>query len=402
MKRKILLLLFSVILSASGFAQTNTVVHYVPFKTDTQSLWMPGDAGLVDLDIPFFDIGWNNNRTFGGITNVAGYPFGAQFTAGTWGKIGSGLRIEFGNERVDIDYIANVDLEMPADGSFEKGDEITINTSLNPFPDSCVITPEKYNVLFQIWMAVGFGFEISGRFCFFSCTNATILDIDMPVDTFDIVRIDPVGISLLDGQYFWAADDYFPFTWTDSREIIDLMITMPSNDNASSSMATDTLISRIPPFLYADVYFDIPNFIAALNIPYVSAFFANVENEWELGPITVGYSLMHTGFEIGLYHNQTLTFVPRVQTTMDFPGLIDYKILSPANTVLTSGTDSSITFTVGDKIRFRYPCNYDFMEIDPYYKMRNDFNNHTYDSIAFDFIFQMLEFHISMDDIETL
>jgi len=402
MKKFLFFILLPVLITFSARAQVKNVVHFTPFETDTQSLWKPGAAGLVDIDIPFFDIGWNKNTTFGGITHVAGYPFGAQFTAGTWGKIGSGLRIEFGNERVDIDYIADVTLTMPADSAFEKGEEITINTDLNPRVADCEITPQKYNVLFQIWMAVGFGFEISGQFCFFSCTNANIIDIDMPVDTFDIVRIDTNGISLLDGMYTWPAADYFPFTWSDSREIIDLMITMPSNANASSSMAGDTLISRIPPFLYANVYFDIPNFIAALNIPYVSAFFANVENEWELGPITVGYSLMHTGFNIGLYHNQTLTFIPKVQTTLDFPGMIDYRVLSPSNSVLASGTDSSVTFTVGNKLRFRYPCQYEFMDIDPLYKMRNDFNNHTYDSIAFDFIFQMLEFHISMDDIEVI
>lgn len=402
--KKCYLLLFVLMFSyGSVLAQDTTVVHHAPFQTDNQSLWRQGATGVVDIDIPFFDLGWNEGGSYGGITTIAGFPFGAEFNAGTWGAIGSGLRIEFGNERVDIDYTADISLNMPASGQFEKGQEITINTSYLPDAAGCQILPDTYNIVFQIWMAMGFGFEIGGEFCFFDCFDATIIDINMPVDTFDIVYVSNLtGISLLDGMYEWPVGDYFPFTYQDDKEIIDLMIDLPTNGGAFSTLQGNTLISRIPPDLYASIYFDIPKFIGALNIPYVSAFFANLHNEWELGPITIGYILMKTGFFIGLYHNQTLTFTPNIKTTLAFPGNIDYKVLNPSNTILATGTASSVTMDVGNKLRFRYPCNYEFMDIDPYYYMRNNFRNRTYDSIAFDFVFQMLEFHISMDDIEVI
>ncbi len=404
MKRNLLSLFIFISTSFLLKAQDTTVTHYAPFHTQNQSLWRQGATGLVNINVPFFDLSWDESGSFGGITHVAGFPFGAEFNAGTWGAMGSGLRIEFGNERVEIDYQADIDLEMPASGTFEKGEEITINTSYDPIDDSCNISPDEYNILFRIWFAMGFGFNIDGEFCFFDCTDATIIDIDMPVDTFDIVYIsNTTGISLLDGLYEWPAGDYFPFTWSDSREIIDIMIDLPTNAGAASYLnSSNQLISKIPPYLYASVFLDIPKFIGALNIPYVSAFFANLTNEWELGPITIGYSLMNTGFLIGLYHNQTLTFTPQIKTTLAFPGNIDYKVLTPTNSVVVSGTNSTVTLDVGNKLRFNYPCNYDFMDIDPYYYMRNNFNNKTYDSIAFDFLFEMLEFHISMDDIEVI
>ncbi|MBN2730457.1 MAG: gliding motility-associated C-terminal domain-containing protein [Bacteroidales bacterium] len=402
---KILLtILISIVVVSSSMAQSDTTVtHHAPFFSHGQSLWQADTGSVFAIDYPFFDISWDESTSFGSITTVAGFDFGAEFEASTWGAMGSGLRIRFGSEKVDLDYTVDIDLEMPATGQFEKGEEITIITDFTPDPANCQMVVDTYNIVFQIWAAMGFGFEIGGEFCFFGCTDATIIDIDMPVDTFDIVYLsNTTGLSLLNGMYEWPVGDYFPFTWSDADEIITLMITLPNNSNATSYLVGDNLVSRTPPFEYAEVFFNIAKFIGALGIPYVSAFFANLENEWEFGPITLGYSLMHTGFEIGLYHNQKLTFKPDIKTTMDFPGIIDYKVLSPSNAVLAQGSDSTVTFSVGNKLRFDYPCNYEFMDIDPFYYMRNTFNNHTYDSIAFDFVFEMLEFNISMDDVEVI
>jgi len=402
MKRKLLLICLLITAALSSTGQTTTVTQPADFYTTDQSLWMQGNSGLVDIDIPFFDVSWNESGSIGGITTIAGFPFGAVVNAGTWGQIGSGLRIEFGNERVDVDYISDINLTMPADGTFEKGDEITISTALDPDEANSSITRDEYNVLFQIWMAIGFGFDIGGQFCFFDCANGTIVDIDMPVDTLDLVYIsNSTGVSVLEGLWEWPISN-LPISFSDDDGIVTLTLDLPSNAGETTWFSGNNMISASTPYEYASLEFNVCKFIGALNIPYVSAVFANLENEWELGPVTVGYTLMDMVFKLGLYHNQRLTFKPTVKATMTFPGNVDYKVLTPANSVVTTGTASAVTLDVGNKLRFRYPCNYDFMEIDPYYVMRNDFNNHTYDSIAFDFIFDMLEFHISMDDIEVI
>lgn len=403
MKKWILSTLVLAIYAGRLLAQDTTIVQNAPFHTENQSLWKPGAAGLVDIDYPFFSIGWNESGSFGGIESVAGFDFGAEITAGTWGSMGSGLRIEFGNERVDIDYPVNVSMKMPKAFAFNKGQEVTIETSFNPLAANCKILPDTYNVVLQIWFAMGFGFDIGGEFCFFSCDDYDIIDIDMPVDTFDIVYIsNSTGISLLDGMYEWPVGDYLPFSYTDDKDIITVNLDMPTNGGASSHLEGINLISKITPDRYADAYFDIPKFIGALNIPYVSAFFGNLSNTWELGPIEVGYIIMRTGFFLGLYHNQTLTFRPTVKTSMQFPTAVDYKVLTPTNGLVESGVSSNITLNVGNKLRFRYPCNYEFLDISPTHSIRNSFTNHTYDSIAFDFVFQMLEFHISMEDVEVI
>ncbi len=401
--RVILFVIIAVLFSWQTIAQDTTVTHHAAFHTENQSLWQQGSAGFFDIDVPFFDLSWDESTSFGNISSWAGMDFGVEVEASTWGEMGSGLRIEFGTEKVDIDYEVDIDLEMPATGQFEKGEEITILTDFTPDPALCEMVVDTYDVVLQVWLAMGFGFEIGGEFCFFGCVNGTVIDIDMPTDTFDIVYLsNTTGLSLLNGMYEWPVGDYFPFYWSDTYEIIDLMITLPNNANATSTLVGDNLVSTMPPFEYVEVFFNIAKFIGALNIPYVSAFFANLENEWELGPISIMYSLMHTGFEIGLYHNQRLTLDPDIKTTFDFPGIIDYKVLSPSNSIVSQGSDSTVTFSVGNKLRFIYPCNYEFMDIDPYYEMENTFNNHTYDSIAFDFVFEMLEFSISMDEIEVI
>lgn len=402
MKRKLLLICLFITGTLFSVAQTTTVTQYAHFYTNDQSLWMQGDTGLLNLDIPFFDESWNKTGSVGRITTIAGYPFGAVVNAGTWGEIGSGLKIRFGTEKVDVVYNTDINLTMPADGSFEKGDEITISTALDPNETTSSITRDEYNVLFRIWMTFGFGFEISGQFCFFDCTSATIVDIDMPVDTFDLINIsNTTGVSVLEGLWEWPISN-LPISFTDSKDIVTLTLDLPSNAGGTTWFNGNDMISASTPYEYASLEFNICKFIGALNIPYVSAVFANLQNEWELGPVTIGYTLMDMVFKLGLYHNQRLTFKPTVKATLDFPGNVDYKVLNPTNTILSSGTASSVTLDVGNKLRFRYPCNYDFMDIDPYYVMRNDFNNHTYDSIAFDFIFDMLEFHISIDDIEVI
>src|SRR5690606_19243749 len=50
----------------------------------------------------------------------------------------------------------------------------------------------------------------------------------------------------------------------------------------------------------------------------------------------------------------------------------------------------------GNDLQVRYPCNYEFMEVDVDYELENDFTNHTYDSLAFDFVMEALGFSLTM------
>jgi gliding motility-associated-like protein len=143
--------------------------------------------------------------------------------------------------------------------------------------------------------------------------------------------------------------------------------------------------------------------IAAMHIPYVSAVFGNLSNSWSAGPFYLDYTVMESGFDLGLYNNQMLEFDPEMHGKLDFPALVDYEVVNPSTgAVIESGNDSVINYLPGQEIRIDFPCQYDFMDVIPSYSISNEFTNHTYDSIAFDFLFDMLAFNVGVEPLTVI
>ncbi len=405
MKKLLLLLLLTVNLcSFTVKAQDTIVMQNVTFETDSQSLWGPTWGG-INIDYPFFDWGWNTSGNYGGISELAGFHFGATLAASTWGSFGAGLTIKIGNEMVTVDYEADVALRMPAAKTFNRGEEVAIKTSYTPDPSGCSIGYGKYDFLFKLWLKMGLGVHLNGQACVFSCTNYSLLNVELPTDTFDLVSITPTDIELLEGLYEIPSNDYFnnmTITYSDDKGIIDLTIQLPQNGDSTIFMSGNNVVAASAPFEYASITFDIPKFIGALNIPYVSAFFGNLSNSWNLGPLNVWYTLLKAGFALRLYHRQVLTFRPTMYTQLKFPTVVDYKVVTPGNSLVASGSDSVVTCLVGNNVKFNYPCNYEFMDISAKYSITNTFTNHTYDSLAFNFYLQILGFGITMPNTEII
>jgi gliding motility-associated-like protein len=407
--KRILQVFSIIIITASAIGQTTTIPYATTYETTGQNLWKQGTAGIFQLDHVFFNQSWNNSTTFGPITNIAGFQFGARITAGTWGEIGSGLQINFGTEQVDITYASTTNIIKPQDETYHAGDQININTNFQPIaPPASDIVADEYDVNFRLWLKFGMGINISAQVCVFSCTNFNIINLNLPVDTFDIVYIsNTTGISLLDGLYEWPVGDYFPLEYQDDKEIITINFDFPSNAGASVFLQNKNLVSFLNPqsydSTYFNVYFSIPKFIGALNIPYVSAVFANLSNSWTAGPFYLNYILMEAGFNLGLFHKQRLTLQPTMKGKFNLPTKVDYALINPANNaVILQGYDSIINYTVGNRIRINYPCNYTEMDVIPSFNMENQFTNHTYDSIALDFVFKMLQFSMGMNPVTVI
>lgn len=403
--KKIFSILFLVLSYVILFSQTNTVTYNTPFHTSNQSLWQQGTDGSFEINHTFFNQTWNNSANFGPITNIAGYSFGANVTAGTWGQVGTGLQINFGTEKVSIDYNADMLIERPNNFTFNKGEQITIKTAFTPkSPSISIIETDTYDANIRLYLQFGMGIDINANICMFSCTNTNIVNINLPSNTYDMVHVSSTeGINLLNGMLNFPADE-FPFEYQDPYDIITAEIDMPSNEGANHFLDGKNLHSFVDPDNpYFNVYFSIPKFIGALNIPYVSAIFANLSNSYTAGPFYLHYILMESGFNLGLYHKQHLKLEPEIKGKMSLPTVLDYQIINPSNgSVIASGTDSVINYTVGNNIRFDYPCNFEFMDITPSFNIENTFSNHTYDSIALDFVFQMLEFDMGMSSVTVV
>lgn len=402
MKKLYIILAFLLIIQY-GSSQTTTLTYPTLYHTTpAQNLWQQGTAGIFQIDQVFFNQTWNTSTTVGQIYNVAGYQFGARITAGTWGEIGSGLKINFGTETVEIDYDADMKIVKPTDYTWEAGDQITLNTYYTPKEATSEIVASEYDANLRLWLKFGMGISMSANVCVFSCTNFNIFNISLPTDTHDIVYFSTTsGLSLLDGLIEYPIEDNYNYNYDD---IIDINFHLPDNTGASSYISGTELHSEITnPSAYFDVYFSIPKFIGALNIPYVSAFFDNLSNSWTYGPFYLNYTLMEAGFYLGLYHKQHLTLRPTMKGNFKLPAKVDYAVVHPTNgTIISSGFDSIINYNVGQKIRINYPCNFEHMDIVPSFSMTNTFTNHTYDSIALDFVFDMLEFNIGMNDVTVI
>lgn len=403
---KIISLFSLVLISISSFCQTTNEVYNTPYRTTGQSLWQQGTSGIFQIDHVFFDQNWNTSANFGNIYNVAGMNFGAKINAGTWGSMGAGFQVNFGTEKLNIDYNADMVINKPANNSFNPGDEIVLKTTYTPHtPSDTSIKSDVYDANMRLWLKFGMGVLLHTKLCVFDCTEFDIVNFNMPVDTFDMIKAGNLtGISLLNGMHNWPASEAFPFSYTDPEDIITVDITLPSNAGANIYLQNNNLHSYVSPTSpYFNTYFSIPKFIGALHIPYVSAFFGNLSNNYTSGPFYLNYTLMEAGFNLGLFHKQHLTLSPTMKGKFDLPAKIDYTVYNPTTgTIYSQGYDSVINYTVGNNVKLKYPCNYDFIDITPSFNMENTFTNHTYDSIALDFVFEMLTFNMGMNAVTVI
>lgn len=396
--------------SLNGVAQKSSQTYNTPYHTDNQNLWQPGSAGVLSVTQDFFGFSWNKNTTVGDITTLAGQDFGAEISAGTWGEIGSGITIDFGTENVEIDYNANMNVSYPTVSTFQAGDQIVFDTDWSPVSSGSGITPEMYDINMALWLRMGMGFDMSANLCMFGCTSYDIFDIDLSTDTYDLIEMGNVnGVTLLDGMVNFPPSGpypygFFPFIYSDPTGTMTLTLNLPTNTgpNANTFLNGDDLLYRNNT-QYLDMYFSIASFIGALNIPYVSQFFGSLTNSWSTGPFSLSYTLLDAGFDLGLHNKQYLKFTPEMHGRLDFPAKIDFEVVNPSNgSVLQSGYDSVINYQPGQDVRVNFPCNYDFMDVIPSFSMDNQFDNHTYDSISFDFVFQALSFSINVNPVEVV
>ncbi len=404
-KLKIYTLFILLLISSVGLSQTTTTPYPTLYETDGQNLWQPGTSGIFEVNNEFFGFDWSEGGTFGGITSVAGQNFGGEVTAGTWGEMGSGITINFGTETISIDYDATMNIEHPSIQSFQAGDEIVLRTDWIPDNGNSEMAPSTYEIDASLWLEMGLGFNMSAELCAFGCTDFDIFDINMPAETYDLVALSSTdGVTLLDGMIY-ESGPVFPYSYSDPWGVMNLTLDLPSNTgpNSTNNISSNNALHYRNSSHYFDMYFSIPSFIGALNIPYVSAFFANLSNSWSSGPFYLNYTLMEAGFGLGLHNKQHLTLTPEMHGKLDFPTKIDYRIINPSNgAVLEADYDSVINYIQGQEIRIDFPCHFDFMEVVPSFYMENEFRNHTYDSIAFDFIFEALTFNIGVESMTVV
>ncbi|MHC1705926.1 MAG: T9SS type B sorting domain-containing protein [Bacteroidales bacterium] len=427
MKKKVTIsLMFSLLLSVSLQAQTDNVIitHPANFYTRNQNAWGPDSTAELIFEVPIipkFSIDVPKlSQNY--ITEVAYMDFGVAFEADTWGSLGLKLGIRDKNGRIDINYESDVSLSLPA--SFNKGEEITIQTDFTPDTDKCSIESKNYDISLDMILDASFGAYLNARACAFDvCAYPELFNFDFEFINFELfslsldflwafdMSVSVPGIPDINGEIYRIKED--------DDGMVDLTMRKPNKGPTSQSMNNKILYCRSAPYMYDSLTLDIPRVISYIlekiakktsdpakkkKLSAASLIMKNLNKSVSLGSVKAAYNILTSHLHMTTYHNQLLTFKPRLMNQMTFPTLVDYKILSPNDSLIKTGNDSIINIEVGNKLKFRYPCNYEFMNISSEYSLKNE-NNFildSYDSVTLNFTISALGFSLKMDNIQVI
>ncbi|MFW5850651.1 MAG: gliding motility-associated C-terminal domain-containing protein [Bacteroidota bacterium] len=111
------------------------------------------------------------------------------------------------------------------------------------------------------------------------------------------------------------------------------------------------------------------------------------------------YMLIRPQFNMNVDLKQDFNFDAKVVVTLLLPAKLDYRVKNKQGTILSSGHDSVITYQIGHDLFIDFPCNYEYMDFNPIFRVENELSNRTYVSIQNDGTLEALEIGIGMDDI---
>ena len=396
------------------FAQTYTVSDIAPFATTNKSMWGPSGSFTFNKDIEIFRFNPATiNSSVGSISTVSGAQFGAELFGKLDLDIGSNFVLsDFSGGSIDVDYPVQINHTIPADLSFEKGEWISIPSDYN-LQGNAKINSQFPHGSAELNFHFGFATNVHANFCFFSCNQLALLP---PNSTTATIGPWPSAKFTLFGLYYNKTTGTYntkypclsalkiPMYCNDNDPSISLnfpplglsgSVSIPSTQTTSSINGKCLRSSGEDKYLQLDI--DLLTYLskAANLIPppagtAIALLVDNLNNSYSLpGGASVSYSVFSADFSTKDYNKQKFTYCPKVNTTMNFPINVLYRIKeSGSGTIKDSGYNSDITYATGDILEIKYPCNYEFLDVSPVYNMdtlENNFRNQTYDSISFSF-----------------
>ncbi|HPB01523.1 MAG: gliding motility-associated C-terminal domain-containing protein [Bacteroidales bacterium] len=414
MKRILPVLLFCASLFAftHSKAQTFTVNHQIPWSTDYQNMWGPnGSPFSLNFDYSLFHFMYDSTTTFGQIENILGGDFGAEFDLDMYLEMGSTFSIHgFTTGWVDVDYPVDIELTFPDSGLPVPGQYMTVNSDYDVLPGWDLSSHFPQAGVVTLDLDFGMSMDLSGQVCFIGCTPVNIANFDIPLDSIIIFELNSitgeVTYPCING--FLPAichDTILPLIITNIGGIgLDLTADIPYIQTIDS-LGSDKCLYAYGDDWYLELSLDIIEFLSFIaNIipppagPAIASVLSMLNGTYDLGyGISIDYSLLSAFLTLNNTLQQDLTFCPDVWTELTYPIALDYFITDPiAGDTVGTGTNDSISFMAGHDLHVKWPC-FGYTEFDPGIRhfLTNDFTNHTWDSMAFDFSIQAFEFTIN-------
>lgn len=413
-----------------------TVNHHVDFASGKQNMWGPSfNAFNINRTITLFETSWNESGGTGngGIVSLGGYDFGGALSGGTSGTIGSSFSLTgFTTGEVEVDYPIDVALDMPADLSYDQGDEVRINTSYN-------VDAANYN-LDTYYPSVGearldfyfsLAFNLNVTLCAFGCTN---FDLFPPLSTglinLNIFKANAAGIeyigpacpsSPMPGGYLGPCSDCGGsgcIPWKVKQDFLPADI--PDNDYGISGQLTVPYVITDDQLLankcltaagdsnYVNLSLEIFKLLGNFVPPPVGPVLQNLSGELPLPPIAsnfgvvASYNIFSASFNAYLTNKQEFSFCPNIYGKFNFPTPVSYRIIDTLGAQYATGLSAEINFVVGETVYFDFPCFYEDLHIVPTYSIDPNFTNRTFDEITFDFSMSAIEFALVLPQIEII
>jgi len=434
MVRKFLIILAIFVFCGCGLTKAqNILVHEIPYSTHHQDMWGVGEAFSLDFDYDLFNIAVQDGFNVGEITEVLGQQFGVMVDMGFYIFLRSTFSIHgFTLGTVDVDYPVRITWDFPDDYTFDHGETITINSSYDVLDGWALDTHFPTAGVIALDLEYGFGLHLDIIVCLFSCETIPIIPtINIPVVPYstDPLPHDSIAIFYLNGQTGEVAypcldpvtglpnicnDDILPIVIPDwfgiglTGEIdIPYVVTEDSynpNTQCLHAHGSDEWLwfnLDILEFLSF-----IAGFIPPPNGPAIQQAIGIINGqtiEYEIiagVTATIEYFILHLDLHMSSHMTQDFAFCPTILATLRFPIDLPYSETDPSNgnAVVAEGVNDTITMIVNNDLHITYPCyEWDSMQVyDITYNIISTFSNHTWDSIAFDFILEAIFFQISI------
>lgn len=418
--KKLLILLLLTGSFASAHSQTFTVNHQIPWSTDYQNMWGPnGSPFSLDFDYNLFHFMYDSTTSFGDIVNILGGDFGAEFDLDMYLEMGSTFSIHgFTTGSVDVDYPVDIELEFPNAGQPVPGQYMTIGSDYTVLPGWDLTTHFPTAGVVTLDLDFGLSMDLSGQVCFIGCTPINVMNIDVPLDSIVIFELNSIT-----GQVTYPCingflpgichDTILPLVINNIGGIgLDLTADIPYIQT-TDSLGSDKCLYAWGDDYYLTLSLDIIQFLSFMaNLippptgPAIAQLLSMLNGTYDLGyGISIDYSLLSAYLTLTNTLQQDLTFCPTLWTELTYPMTLNYYVTNPdnGNDTVSVGSNDTIAFQVGHDLHVKWPC-FGVTDLDPGIRhyMHNDFTNHVWDSMAFDFSLTAFEFTINFPSFPVI
>ncbi len=320
---------------------------------------------------------------------------------------------------IDVDYPAQVRLEMPADNTFNPGETIVIKSGFQAGPGAQLQTFYPQAGSIGLYMGLMFDANLGFSACFIDCTPRLSIipppGVPMPSPLYNepltFFEVSAEGV-----KYICDNSMNFPLQnplqcelssggppWTISNGAFSGTLDIPNVVTTSSVVNNRNLVASgadpyvIPSLNIVELLGYIPPIKPATTI-IQGSFYQPIAPDvtGTLRGITIEWAIVAIDLNVPIRQSQDFRFEPRIFTTLNFPDTIDYVIHSMHSGNIP-GRGVSVEYEAGDSLSIRFPCQYDFMDVYATHRIKNRFSNKTFDNISLELDFAAVDFGLIID-----